>query len=476
MNVQPNSLDAEENVIASILVNNENWKYIDKLKDIDFYYPKTREIFKLMQELHENSSPIDIIAVKEKGISKKYDGIKLMSSLIEMTDKLGLSSQIEYYIKILKNLSIKRQIYQKASEVCKEILEIENDKDELEIKNEIIQKFIDIKVQEKETNGEMTNVMLETLEDIEKKYQKRDDYTYRTGFFDVDKVTDGLHEQELTIIAARPGVGKTAFALQMAENISKKGVYTYFASLEMSEKQLGNRIIAREAEIDGHKLRMGWLEETDFEKIGKVASNISNLKMYIDSKSATIQDIEIKATELKQENKLGLIIIDYLQLLKSRNKFNVREQEVAEISRKLKLMSKNLNIPVVALCQLNRETEKRKRPMLSDLRESGSLEQDADNVIFLYVDEEEKMQVSQTIEVIIAKQRNGPTGTIKMAFNKKQMRFINLVRRIKQMKYIEINEFKKLTNIQKANYCKRIASGELKLKEVKTKDEKNKYY
>ena len=253
----------------------------------------------------------------------------------------------------------------------------------------------------------------------------------------MDKVTDGLHEQELTIIAARPGVGKTAFALQMAENISKKGVYTYFASLEMSEKQLGNRIIAREAEIDGNKLRMGWLEETDFEKIGKVASNISNLKMYIDSKSATIQDIEIKATELKQENKLGLIIIDYLQLLKSRNKFNVREQEVAEISRKLKLMSKNLNIPVVALCQLNRETEKRKRPMLSDLRESGSLEQDADNVIFLYVDEEEKMQVSQTIEVIIAKQRNGPTGTIKMAFNKKQMRFINLVRRIKQMKYIE---------------------------------------
>lgn len=427
MNIQPNSLETEENIIASVLVNNENWKYIDQLKEIDFYYPTTRKIFKLMKELHENNNPIDIVSVKEKGVSKKYDGIKLMKILVEMTEKMGLSSQIEYYIRILKNLSIKRQIYQKASEVCKEILEIENDKDELEIKNEIIQKFIDIKVQEKEKNGEMTNVMIETLEDIEKKYQKRDDYTYRTGFFDVDKVTDGLHEQELTIIAARPGVGKTAFALQMAENISKKNICVYFVSLEMSEKQLGNRIIAREAEIDGHKLRMGWLEEEDFEKIGEVASKISNLKMYIDSKSATIQDIEMKATELKQENKLGLIIIDYLQLLKSRNRFNVREQEVAEISRKLKLMSKNLNIPVVALCQLNRETEKRKRPMLSDLRESGSLEQDADNVIFLYVDEDEKTQVCQNIEVIIAKQRNGPTGTVKMAFNKKQMRFINLV-------------------------------------------------
>lgn len=183
MNIQPNSLEAEENVIASILVDNKNWKYIDRLKEIDFYYPKTREIFKLMQDLHENSNPIDLVSVKEKGISKKFDGAKLMTTMVEMTDKLALSSQIEYYIKILKNLSIKRQIYQKANEVCKEILEIENDKDELEIKNEMIQKFIDIKVQEKDIDGEMQNVMIQTLDDIEKKYQKRDDYTYRTRFF-----------------------------------------------------------------------------------------------------------------------------------------------------------------------------------------------------------------------------------------------------------------------------------------------------
>lgn len=196
----------------------------------------------------------------------------------------------------------------------------------------------------------------------------------------------------------------------MAEHIAKKGKYTYFVSLEMSRKQLGNRIIARETGIDSHVLRMGWLTEDDFIKISEVASNTSNMQMCIDSELTTIQDIESKANELKQDKDLGLIVIDYLQLLKSRNKFSNREQEVADISRRLKLLSKELDIPIVALCQLNRETEKRRRPLLADLRESGSLEQDADNVIFLYVEEEDKVK-NRVIDVqtIVAKQRNGPT-------------------------------------------------------------------
>lgn len=196
----------------------------------------------------------------------------------------------------------------------------------------------------------------------------------------------------------------------MAEHIAKKGKYTYFVSLEMSRKQLGNRIIARETGIDSHVLRMGWLTEDDFIKISEVASNTSETQMCIDSELTTIQDIESKANELKQDKDLGLIVIDYLQLLKSRNKFTNREQEVADISRRLKLLSKELDIPIVALCQLNRETEKRRRPLLADLRESGSLEQDADNVIFLYVEEEDKVK-NRVIDVqaIVAKQRNGPT-------------------------------------------------------------------
>lgn len=196
----------------------------------------------------------------------------------------------------------------------------------------------------------------------------------------------------------------------MAEYIAKKGKYTYFVSLEMSEKQLGNRMIAREADIDSHVLRMGWLSEENFAKIGKVAGEISDIKMSIDSKITTIQDIEAKANELKQNKNLGLIVIDYLQLLKSKNKFNNREQEVADISRRLKILTKKLDIPIVALCQLNRETEKRKTPILADLRESGSLEQDADNVIFLYIADEEKQKSAViNVDVIIAKQRNGPT-------------------------------------------------------------------
>lgn len=182
----------------------------------------------------------------------------------------------------------------------------------------------------------------------------------------------------------------------------------------MSEKQLGNRMIARRADIDSHVLRMGWLTEENFASIGKAAGEISNIKMCIDSKVSTIQEIEAKANELKQNKDLGLIVIDYLQLLKSKNKFTNREQEVADISRRLKLLTKKLDIPIVALCQLNRETEKRKTPMLADLRESGSLEQDADNVIFLYVEDEEKVKNKMiNVDVIVAKQRNGPTRNCK---------------------------------------------------------------
>lgn len=178
----------------------------------------------------------------------------------------------------------------------------------------------------------------------------------------------------------------------------------------MSRKQLGNRIISRETGIDSHVLRMGWLSEENFIKITEAATNTADIQMCIDSDVETVQEIENRANELKQEKNLGLIVIDYLQLLKSRNKFTNREQEVADISRRLKLLSKELDIPIVALCQLNRETEKRRRPLLADLRESGSLEQDADNVIFLYVEEEEKVKNKTiTVKVEVAKQRNGPT-------------------------------------------------------------------
>lgn len=402
--------EAEVNVIASILVIQDNSKYINSLKTQDFYSKTNKAIFSLMKELNDKDETVDLLTVKELGVTKKFNGIKLLETMTDMTDKLVYAGNIDKYIKILKNLSVKRKIFNTAKKVCEEISEVDPNKDEIEVKNEVVQKFLNIKTNKKNSNAEMKDVMIETLKDIDDKYQKRDDYSLRTGYLDLDKIIEGLHEQELTLLGARPGVGKTAFSLQMAEHIAKKGVYVYFVSLEMSRKQLGNRIIAREAEIDSHVLRMGWLTEENFAKINEVAGNVADIKMCIDSESTTIQDIEDKANELKQEKNLGLMVIDYLQLLKSRNKFTNREQEVADISRRLKLLSKELNIPVVALCQLNRETEKRRRPLLADLRESGSLEQDADNVIFLYVDDEEKVKNRVIdVEVIVAKQRNGPT-------------------------------------------------------------------
>ena len=402
--------EAEVNVIASILVIQDNSKYINSLETQDFYSKTNKAIFSLMKELNDKDETVDLLTVKELGVTKKFNGIKLLETMTDMTDKLVYAGNIDKYIKILKNLSVKRKIFNTAKKVCEEISEVDPNKDEIEVKNEVVQKFLNIKTNKKNSNAEMKDVMIETLKDIDDKYQKRDDYSLRTGYLDLDKIIEGLHEQELTLLGARPGVGKTAFSLQMAEHIAKKGVYVYFVSLEMSRKQLGNRIISREAEIDSHVLRMGWLTEENFAKINEVAGNVADIKMCIDSESTTIQDIEDKANELKQEKNLGLMVIDYLQLLKSRNKFTNREQEVADISRRLKLLSKELNIPVVALCQLNRETEKRRRPLLADLRESGSLEQDADNVIFLYVDDEEKVKNRVIdVEVIVAKQRNGPT-------------------------------------------------------------------
>ena len=419
--------EAEENIIAEIITDTDNLKYIDELNVEDFYYKTNQKIFELIKELKNKEQNIDLVSIRTAGINKKYDGQALLETVVSITDTLHFSCNTENTFRIIKSLSMRRKIQEVARKVIKEAEQVDIEKDDTDVKNAVIQEFLNLKTTQKNEEKEMSDVMLETVKDIEKKYKKRDDYSYRTGFLDLDRIIEGLHEQELTIIAARPGVGKTSFALQMAEHIAKKNIYTYFVSLEMSEKQLGNRMIARKADIDSHVLRMGWLTEENFAEIGKAAGEISELKMCIDSKVSTIQEIESKAMQLKNEKNLGLIVIDYLQLLKSKNKFSNREQEVADISRRLKLLTKKLDIPIVALCQLNRETEKRKTPILADLRESGSLEQDADNVIFLYIADDEKNKSKIiNIDVIVAKQRNGPTGTVRIEFNKKQMKFENV--------------------------------------------------
>ena len=421
------SEDVEKNVLGSMLVFNENHRYIKKLEEEDFAIGIHRTIFKLIQELNKEEKPIEILSVKEKAKNNNLNEKEIFNYLINITSNLITSSTFEFYLKKLKNYSVRRKIIKKSRELMQSMYEFNSEENAEEIKKNAINTITDIKIDDIDTSSDdMNEVMTESFKDIENKYANRNDNKYKTGFFELDKVTDGLHEQEFTIIAARPGLGKTSIALNIAENISKKGVITYFCSLEMSKKQLGNRLISSRTNIDSHRIRSGWLESEDFQKIVIAMDELSKLKLLIDTQSKTVQDIEIKAYELKEKQNIGLIIIDYLQLLKSKNKFNIREQEVAEISRKLKLLSRDLNIPVIALCQLNRESLKRTRPTNADLRESGSLEQDADNIIFIYADDEEREKKVVETEIIVSKQRNGPTGTIKLKYDKKTMTFRNL--------------------------------------------------
>lgn len=405
------SQEVEQNILGCMLVYEECQRYIKKIEENEFYLGIHKKIFNIVKELETNNNPIEIISVKELAKNKGIDDKKIFSYLIKITSNIITSTNIEYYISKLKSYSIRREIIKKSQKIISNMYELNSDLKAEEIKKEAVQVITDIKTNGRadEKDSEMANVIAESMQSIEDKYNKRDDYRYMTGLFELDKVTDGLHEQELTLIAARPGCGKTALALNIAENISKKGTYTYFASLEMSSKQLGNRLITSKSGIDSHRIRSGWLDEEDFQKIAIASVELSELKMIIDDKSHTIQEIELKAIELKEKKDIGLIIVDYLQLLKSKNKFSIREQEVAEISRKLKLLSKDLNIPIIALCQLNRESLKRTRPTNADLRESGSLEQDADNIIFIYTGEEDLSKKVIETELIVSKQRNGPT-------------------------------------------------------------------
>lgn len=421
------SEDVEKNILGCMLVFDENHRYIKKLEEEDFAIGIHRTIFKLIQELDKEEKPIEILSVKEKAKNNNLNEKEIFNYLIKITSNLITSSTFEFYLKKLKNYSVRRKIIKKSRELMQSMYEFNSEENAEEIKKNAINTITDIKIDDIDTSSnDMNEVMTESFKDIENKYANRNDNKYKTGFFELDKVTDGLHEQEFTIIAARPGLGKTSIALNIAENISKKGVITYFCSLEMSKKQLGNRLISSRTNIDSHRIRSGWLESEDFQKIVIAMDELSKLKLLIDTQSKTVQDIEIKAYELKEKQNIGLIIIDYLQLLKSKNKFNIREQEVAEISRKLKLLSRDLNIPVIALCQLNRESLKRIRPTNADLRESGSLEQDADNIIFIYADDEEREKKVVETEIIVSKQRNGPTGTIKLKYDKKTMTFRNL--------------------------------------------------
>lgn len=406
-----NDEEIEKAVLFYIIFKNELFDLSEK----DFTNQCNKKIINAINELKAKQEKISMLTIQSKIDSDSSKVLKYLSELGNYIYKTDAQTAYE----ILKDKTKKRELLELAKNIQKEIEQIEDVDVYLEKSISEIQK-IEFQT-EKEEN--FIEEVAKTATKIEQNINKKQDYSYYTGFFDLDDLTDGLHKGELTIVGARPGVGKTTFSLQIAEHIAKKQKNVTYVCLEMSTEQMIQKMLAKEARVNSRKIRNGDLTSEEIDKIGIACAEVSDLKMNILTKIRTIQQIEIAARRMKNRDKLDLLIIDYLQLVRSNAKFQSREQEVADISRTLKLLSIELEIPIIALCQLNRNASKNE-PTLADIRESGSIEQDADNVIFLYQEDEE----NNIITVDLQKQRAGNIGKSRLKFNKINSEFVNLER------------------------------------------------
>lgn len=403
--------EIEKAVLFHIIFNQEQFE----LTENDFVNVKHKQIINAINELKMKKEEISILTIKNKINSSSKEIIPYLAKIGDYV--IGTNAQTLY--KILKEYTKKRQIVKLAQEIQSSILDEEDIDIYIEQLISTIQK-IEFQTQKDES---FNNQVYKTIENIEKNMTKKEDYSLYTGFFDLDNLTDGLHESEFTVIGARPAVGKTTFALQIAERIASKGKKVAYVSLEMSEEQIIQKILAKNTNINSRKIRNGDLTDEQTVKIIDACSKASQLPISILTKTSTIQQIELEARRMKNKGNLDLLVIDYLQLVRNAGYFKSREQEVADISRTLKLLSLDLEIPIIALCQLNRNANKIE-PTLADIRESGAIEQDADNVIFLYKEDPE----SDLVTVDLQKQRSGNTGKLKLKFKKATSEFINIQR------------------------------------------------
>ena len=385
-----------------------------ELTENDFISLINKKIIRAINKLKLSKQEISLLSVSEQ-IKDEKNILEYLSDLNTYT----IGSTAENIYEKIKDLTKKRDMFLLAKEIVKDIKETENIDLLIE---KAISKLQKIEMQtEKQEN--FVNLIARTTDLIEQNIRKKDDLSYYTGFFELDALTDGLHKGELTIIGARPATGKTTFALQIAERIAGYNKSVMFVSLEMSEEQIIQKILAKKSRVNSRKIRNGDLTGEELDKIYIECGQISDLPLLLYTKLKSIQQIEIEARKLKNKGKIDLLIIDYLQLVRNMGNFKSREQEVADISRTLKLLSLELEIPIIALCQLNRNASKNE-PTLADIRESGSIEQDADNVIFLYQEDVEDNKVT----IDLQKQRAGNTGKLKLKFNKILSEFVNLER------------------------------------------------
>ena len=392
--------------------------YECELIDTDFTTRLNKKIFRAIQNLKQAKEEITMLTVKNKLTDEK----NILSYLATLGENIYGTTAESVYKKLIE-LTKKRQMQKLLNESVAKIKDAEN----IDIDIEKVIKELN-KIEDREIKEEsLKEQIIDTLDMIEKNMKNKNDYSLYTGMLDLDQLTCGLHNEELTIIGARPGMGKTTFALQIADYIAKKKIPVMFISLEMSEEQIITKLIAKDTRINSTKMRLGTLTDQEAVKVYEAGAELEEKSLYITSNLRTIQQIEVEARKMKNKKNIGLIIIDYIQLIKSSQKFNLREQEVADITRTLKLLTLELKIPIIGLCQLNRNAT-RQEPMLSDLRESGAIEQDADNVIFIY-QEEETDATAPVVTIKLAKQRAGSTGKVNMIFRKVYSEFVNIIRR-----------------------------------------------
>ncbi|CDD37139.1 replicative DNA helicase [Clostridium sp. CAG:356] len=435
--IPPHDIDAEQAVLGSMLTDKEAVNAaIESLKEDAFYRDDNRIIFQAIVNLYSKSEPIDIITLKDELESMdKFEQVGGYEYLASLPDKVPTTANVQKYIKIVEEKSILRNLIKTANEIIE--LGYDPTEDVEDIMDGAEKKIFDI-MQSKNQKGytPIKDVLVESFTKLEELYNRKQHITgVPTGFAELDYKTAGLHGSELILVAARPAMGKTAFALNLATNAALRGnAPVAIFSLEMSKDQLVNRILCSEAMVDSNKVRTGKLDEDDWVKLAGAIGPLSEAEMYIDdTPGISVMEIRTKCRKLKMEKNIGLVVIDYLQLVQGNKRTASREQEISEISRSLKILAKEINVPVIALSQLSRAVEQRPdhRPMLSDLRESGAIEQDADIVMFLYRDdyynkESEKKDIA---EVIIAKQRGGQTGTVELLWMGNYTKFVNLERR-----------------------------------------------
>ncbi len=432
----PHNLEAERTVLGGILINNAYLNVVlSLLNPEDFYRDSHRQILERMVALMDRGQPIDLLTLSEElqksGLLEEVGGAAYLASLM---DGVPRTLNIEYYVQIIKEKSLLRKLILSSARIINTSYEQQVDADTLI--SEAQQAIVEIAEEKIKPGfipvGILAGSMLETIRQLT---ERREAVTgVPTGFVDLDNLTAGFHPSEFIVLAARPSMGKTALALNIAQHVGlRTDYYAGFFSIEMAKEQVALRLLCAEAQVDIRKARSGFISEREFERLRLAGETLSQARIYIDESPAlTVMEMKAKCRRLKLEGHLDIVFVDYIQLMRTGGRFENRNQEMSFISRSLKELAKELQIPVVGISQLSRAPEKMRkepRPMLSDLRESGAIEQDADVVIFIYRPEyyhPEDEAIKGIAEVSVAKQRNGPLGTVPLVFLREYAKFVNM--------------------------------------------------